>query len=181
MTQIDPATTGVLSRQEIAALLAAELPLVQHLPDPDAALQANGIDLSVEDIATFRGTGALTLDSANRRLPDTEPLAFDDDGLLTLPPGTYQVRFTETINLPADLMAYLRPRSSLLRSGVALHTAVWDAGYQGRGVALLVVYHAGGFTLQQFARVGQLVFHRLAAATDATYAGAYQHEGLRPS
>ena len=62
---------------------------------------------------------------------------------------------------------------------MALHTAVWDAGYHGRGVALLVVYHADGFTLQQFARIGQLVFHRLASATDSTYAGAYQHEGQR--
>jgi dUTP pyrophosphatase len=95
-----------------------------------------------------------------------------------LPPGAYQVRFTETVNLPTWLMAYARPRSSLLRSGVALHTAVWDAGYSGRGVALMVVYHPAGFRLARGARICQLVFHQLNAATGSGYAGAYQREGV---
>jgi dUTP pyrophosphatase len=87
------------------------------------------------------------------------------------------VRFNETVHLPAWLMAYARPRSSLLRSGVALHTAVWDAGYSGRGVALMVVYHPAGFSIERDARICQLVFHALTSATREGYRGAYQHEG----
>ena len=58
-------------------------------------------------------------------------------------------------------MALGRPRSSLLRSGVALHTAVWDAGYRGRSQSLLTVHHPEGFRLQRDARLAQLVFFRL--------------------
>ena len=63
-------------------------------------------------------------------------------------------------------MALGKPRSSLLRSGVAIHNAVWDAGYQGRSQALLVVYHPRGFTLSRDARVLQLVFFLLAHPVD---------------
>ena len=76
-------------------------------------------------------------------------------------------------------MALGKPRSSLLRSGVAVHNAVWDAGYRGRSQALLVVYHPRGFTLSRDARVLQLVFFALAHPVDQGYRGRYQGEGLR--
>ena len=75
-------------------------------------------------------------------------------------------------------MALGRPRSSLLRSGVSLHTAVWDAGYQGRSQSLLTVHHAGGFRLQRDARLAQLVFFRLSSPPSQGYQGRYQGEGL---
>ncbi|MEZ4522299.1 MAG: deoxyuridine 5'-triphosphate nucleotidohydrolase [Thermomicrobiales bacterium] len=168
---------GVLSREAIDQLLDGSPPLLDGMPDRSAQVQPNGIDISVETVSRFRGAGTLGRTNATRVLPETEDLAFDDSGSLYLPAGSYQVRFNETVNLPAWLMAYLRPRSSLLRSGVALHTAVWDAGYSGRGVSLMVVYHPAGFHIEKDARVGQLVFHPLVSETGSGYAGAYQHEG----
>ncbi len=168
---------GVLSREEIAGLLEALPPLVEGMVDPEAQLQPNGVDLTVDSVARFAGPGTLARDNRDRRLPAVEELAFDEGEELFLPPGPYLIRFGETVNLPADCMAYARPRSSLLRSGVALHTAVWDAGYSGRGAALLVVYNPHGFRLQRHARVAQLVFHRLGRATAEGYQGAYQGEG----
>ena len=47
--------------------------------------------------------------------------------------------FNEIVDLPNDLMALGRPRSSLCRVGATLGTAVWDAGYRGRSTALLIV------------------------------------------
>lgn len=169
--------TGVLSREHIADLLRAEPPLLSGLPDPENQLQPNGVDITVEQVSRFVGRGVLGVSNAHRVLPEIEDLAWGTDGMLDLAPGTYQVRFNETVHLPAWLMAYARPRSSLLRSGVALHTAVWDAGYAGRGVSLMVVYHPAGFRLERDARICQLVFHPLSAAT-AGYAGAYQREGM---
>jgi dUTP pyrophosphatase len=87
------------------------------------------------------------------------------------------IRFSEVVALPLDVMAFGRPRSSLLRCGAAIHTAVWDAGYHGRSEALLMVYAEAGVRLAQGARVLQLVFVRLEAPTHA-YAGAYQGENL---
>jgi dUTP pyrophosphatase len=171
------ADTGVLSRQAIAVLLDRIPPLVDNLPDRDSQLQPNGIDITLESVSRFRGPGFLGLTNEERVLPQTELLRFDPDGTLYLPPGAYQVRFNEVVNLPDWLMAYARPRSSMLRSGVALHTAVWDAGYSGRGISMMVVYHPAGFRVARDARICQLVFHRLSASTDAAYAGAYQNEG----
>lgn len=168
---------GVLNREEILRLIDASPPLLEGLLDPESQVQPNGIDITVETVSRFRGTGLLARSNADRVLPATDDIAFEPDGSLYLPAGAYQVRFNETVNLPISLMAYARPRSSLLRSGVALHTAVWDAGYSGRGVSLMVVYHPAGFRLERDARICQLVFHPLIADTGAGYKGAYQHEG----
>lgn len=168
---------GVLSRQDIEALLDETPPLIEHMPDPLAQLQPNGVDLTLERVSRFRGPGHIGVTNEQRVLPRTEDLPFEQDGSLFLPPGAYQVRFNETVNLRSTLMAYARPRSSLLRSGVALHTAVWDAGYRGRGMSLMVVYHPAGFRVSRNARICQLVFHHLTNATIEGYDGMYQHEG----
>ena len=60
---------------------------------------------------------------------DGVPLDFDADGFVTLTPGPYQIVYNEIVDLPNDLMALGRPRSSLCRCGVTIHTAIWDAGY----------------------------------------------------
>jgi len=167
---------AVLSREQIAALLDGEPPLITGLLDREAQLQPNGIDLTLATIGRFAGSGTLARENSGRTLPEITPLPFDARGRIRLLPGPYQVRFNETVNLPADCMAYARPRSSLLRSAVALHTAVWDAGYSGQGVALLVVYNSAGFVVERDARIVQLVFHRLERATGSGYDGHYQGE-----
>lgn len=176
---VDNSPPGVLSREQIARLLDGAPPLVDGLIDRAAQLQPNGIDLTLDTVARFAGPGTLTWDNRDRCLPDVADLPFAPDGMITLGPGPYLARLNETVNLPADVMAYARPRSSLLRAGVALHTAVWDAGYAGRGVALLVVYNPLGLRLERRARIVQLVFHRLGEATSSGYQGAYQGEGRR--
>jgi dUTP pyrophosphatase len=175
---VSPADVGVLSRQEIEALLDGVPPLLEQLIDRGEQLQPNGVDLTLEQVSRFQGPGFVGRSNAERVLPQTEDLQFEADGTLYLPPGVFQVRFREIVHLPDWLMAYARPRSSLLRSGVALHTAVWDAGYSGRGVSLMVVYHPAGFRVARGARICQLVFHRLSQATRETYNGAFLHEGL---
>ncbi len=167
---------GVLTREQIVALLASDPPLVRDLPFPDEQLQPHGIDLTVAAIARYAGCGQLGVSDGERRLPEFEPIEPDAAGWWDLAPGPYLVRFSETVSLPPDCMAYARPRSSLLRCGVALHTAVWDAGYSGQGVALLVVYNPAGFRLQRSARIAQLVFHRLEFPVVEGYRGAYQGE-----
>ncbi|MEZ4496947.1 MAG: deoxyuridine 5'-triphosphate nucleotidohydrolase, partial [Thermomicrobiales bacterium] len=68
------------------------------------------------------------------------------------------------------------PRSSIARSGAAIHTAVWDAGYSGRSTSLLHVINPDGLRLQRNARVTQLVFMTLSETTEHGYAGIYQNE-----
>src|SRR5690606_27582530 len=98
------------------------------------------------------------------------------DGLVHLQPGPYIARLNETVALPLSIMALAKPRSSLLRCGVAVHNAVWDAGYAGQSQVMIVVYNPQGFTLAKDARIVQMVFMTLDAMTDAPYSGAYQGE-----
>ena len=181
MTSDETTIPGALNRDAIAALLSGQPPLLERCPDLHGQLQPNGIDVTVRSVASFppeSGAGSIGVSDADRALPETTELNFGHDGRLALPPGHYLVTFNEVVNLPRWLMALGRPRSSLLRMGVSLHTAVWDAGYSGRSQALLVVHNAAGFRLQRDARIAQLVFFPLSAPDDRGYDGRYQRENL---
>jgi dUTP pyrophosphatase len=110
-------------------------------------------------------------------VPELAPLVFDGMGFIDLMPGAYIITYNEIVNLPKNIMALARPRSSLLRCGVNVGTAVWDAGYSGRSQSLMVVYNPQGFRLQKNARIVQLIFFKLAQKT-AGYKGVYQGENI---
>ena len=166
---------SVLSREELRAAVAGDPPLVEGI-DADVQIQANGIDLRVERIQRLTSPGLLGAADALREPAAREDLVSDKDGWWDLHRGAYVITYREKVNLPHDLMALARPRSTLLRSGVAIHTAVWDAGYSGRGEGLLSVLNARGWRLQRGARVLQLVFFRLSTPTLEGYRGRYAGE-----
>ena len=169
---------GVLSHQAIRSLLNGPTPLLSGYPDLEQQLQPNGFDMTLQSVERFQSGAHLAMDNAERRLPDTQKTVFDALGTVYLDPGPYLITLNEVVNLPPEIMALGKPRSSLLRSGVAIHNAVWDAGYHGRSQALLVVYNPHGFSVAQNARVLQLVFLTLDTATAAPYDGAFQGENL---
>jgi len=168
---------AALSASSIRTLCAGVPPLVDGLTDPDIQIQTNGVDLTLGGVWRLDGQGALGWTNDDRVLASRQAVDPTLDGWFELGPGSYLIMFREVVNLPCDLMALGRPRSSLCRCGATLHTAVWDAGYSGRSEALLVVYAEGGLRLRQGARVLQLVFIRLDEQT-VGYDGAYQRENL---
>lgn len=157
-------------------MIEAEPPLIEEYGNLDAQLQANGFDLRLSHLARFVGPGTIGIDNADRVLPELEAVEPGEGGFMALAPGAYHITYAEVVNLPKDLMALGRPRSSLSRSGVSIHTAVWDAGYSGRSTSLMVVYNPEGFRVQIGARVAQLVFIRLSLADEIGYQGVYQGE-----
>ncbi len=169
---------GALDRESIRQLIIAgdtgQLPLLEGFSSLSEQLQPNGVDLTLGAVAEFDRPGELGRDDDRRRLPGTRPWPVEADGWLHLAPGAYLVTFNEWVNLPLNLMALGRPRSSLLRCGVSLHTAVWDAGYQGRSQALLTVHNPHGHLLQPGVRLMQLVFFPLAGRAEPGYSGRYQ-------
>ena len=171
---------GVLSSQQIRNLIGRPDPLVSDLVDIDAQIQPNGIDLTVASLETLTGPGQIGLTNDDRILAPAAEVPFDGDGYAQLANGVYVARLNETVHLPPNVMALAKPRSSMLRNGVAVHNAVWDAGYVGRSQVQLVVYNPRGFRLAKNARIIQLVFMTLDADTDSPYAGRYQGEHLRP-
>jgi len=168
---------AILSKQDIHRLLQKKPPLIEGYISLEEQVQPNGIDLTVRDIALLQSSGRITVEDSQRLVPDLAPLVFDGLGFIDLMPGAYIITYNEIVHLPKNIMALARPRSSLLRCGVTVDTAVWDAGYSGRSQSLMVVYNPQGFRLQRNARVAQLIFLRLSRKTEG-YHGAYQGENI---
>lgn len=169
--------TGVLSGPDIRRLIEQYPPLIENYLDLDAQLQPNGFDITLRDISMLQNSGRIAVSNEQRQVSDLAPLAFDGLGFIDLLPGAYTITYNEVVHLPTNVMALARPRSSLLRCGVTVGTAVWDAGYSGRSESLLVVHNPRGFRVQRNARVVQLVFFHLTGETKG-YSGAYQNENI---
>ena len=167
-----------LDRDSIGHLIEGTPPLLEHFLSLESQLQPNGFDMTVRDVARLATPGTIGVEGSSRVLSETEPMGFGPDGWLQLEPGPFLVTFNEMVNLPLNIMALGRPRSSLLRSGVSIHTAVWDAGYSGRSQALLVVYHPDGYRVQRDARLMQLVFLQMETAASRGYQGRFQSENI---
>ena len=169
---------SILSREDILELLGATPPLVENLCDVRQQIQPNGIDLTLKEVALFSSSGSLGSGNESRVLSGTSLLVFDGLGRLDLLPGCYLVTYNEVVNLPKNIMALAMARSSLLRCGVTIHNAVWDAGYSGRSQSLMMVYNPQGFRLYRNARVVQMVFFFLSREVGQGYQGMFQGENI---
>jgi dUTP pyrophosphatase len=145
---------------------------------PDLHVQPNGIDLTLDAVWRIGAGGSLGIADEDRHLPERSALEPDEHGWLTLHRGTYGIRFAEPVAIPLDRGGLAFPRSSLLRMGAHIPTAVWDAGYQGRAESLLVVL-SDRLGIQRHARLAQVVFFNLTSTTTG-YQGRYQRENLPP-
>jgi len=168
---------AILSKPDIQRLLQQEPPLIEDYIDLEEQLQPNGIDLTLREISMLQSAGRITTMNSQRLVSDVAPLVFDGLNFIDLMPGAYIITYNEIVHLPKDVMALAAPRSSLLRCGVTINTAVWDAGYSGRSQSLMVIYNPQGFRLQRNARIVQLVFLQLTQETEG-YQGAYQGENI---
>ena len=168
----------VLNNKDIIWLLEKSPPIIEGLLDIEKQLQPSGIDLTVQTVSSFSSPGAIGYENKERILSDTSPLSFTDSGTINLATGCYLITYNEVVHLPQNIMALGLPRSSLLRCGVNIHTAVWDAGYSGRSQSLLVVYNPLGFLLHRNAKVLQLIFCQLSHPVEQGYNGIFQGENI---
>jgi dUTP pyrophosphatase len=166
---------SILPRDDILTLIQGNPPLVECYLDLEAQLQPNGFDLSLRCVSRFDSVGKLSMDNRNRVISQQVRLEFGPNGVIHLGPGSYSITYNEIVHLPKDIMALGLSRSSLLRCGASLHTAVWDAGYSGRSESLLVVHHPLGLDLERDTRILQLVFSKLTRRSQG-YQGRYQGE-----
>jgi dUTP pyrophosphatase len=168
---------SVLAARDIKRFIKRSPPLIEGYVNIDEQVQANGFDLTLRDVAALQSGGSIAVANSRRILSDLSPLAFDRQENLELAPGSYIITYNEIVHLPKNIMALGRPRSSLLRCGVNVGTAVWDAGYEGRSQSLLMVHNPRGFSVQKNARVTQLVFFELTGQSEG-YKGIYQGENI---
>ena len=149
--------------------------VAEHVtPVEPIQVQPNGVDLTVARVEEPIDAGRIGIDDKSigdrQEVPPSE--VTDDTAVYYLPPGAYVIRYGETVAVPDGHVGFIYPRSSLLRNGCMLHTAVWDAGYRGAGAGLLTVHH--DVELERDARIGQFVLAR--ANHETSYEGSYQGE-----
>ncbi|MFC6961438.1 deoxyuridine 5'-triphosphate nucleotidohydrolase [Halocatena marina] len=148
----------------------------QCSPVSDEQRQPNGIDLTLDRVFEQIDAGRIGCDGkevGDRRACEVEELD-ETHSAYYLDPGGYIVRYNETIRIPEGHVGFVYPRSTLMRNSCMLNTAVWDAGYEGKGEGLLQIHH--DIELERGARIAQLVLAQ--ANHDDSYDGTYQRENI---
>jgi dUTP pyrophosphatase len=167
----------LLEGESLRKRIAGQPPLLEGFVDLETQIQMNGVDFTLREVSRFGAeTGAIDFDNSERETPRTESIPPDASGWWRLDPGPYWIVYNEVVNVPPDVFALARTRSSVLRSGAQVVTAVWDSGYSGRSGSLLTVSTPAGIRLKKDARVIQVVFFELEGPAAKTYAGRYQNE-----
>ncbi len=167
----------MLNSSEIRRLIE-EQQLILDYVDLETQLQPSGFDLSLGEVLEYEGGGSVDFSNKERVIAPGRPLQPDRNGWYNLGPGCYTIVYNEVVRMPLDLAAIARTRSSLLRNGAFVGTAVWDPGYHGRSSSLLVVHNPGGIRLKKAARVAQLVFFWVGEVQEG-YKGVFQKERMK--
>lgn len=163
---VEDASTGTLVKR----------PLIENI----GADQIEGIEGTTVDLrlgAVYRPVGSARLMRDSRVTPRIEKLMdieTSPDGVFLISGGAYLLFQTiEHINMPHDLFAYIRPRTTLIRSGIPLETAFISPNYQGR--LTVGMKHQGGFDaeIQMGFRVLCLAFYPIEGKA-VPYRGVWQ-------
>ena len=162
---------------KILRKLIIEQGLVTEYIDLDKQLQPSGFDLSLESVEEFLGGGAVDFSNKERVIAETKTIEPDSDGWINLEKGVYKVVYNEVVKMPRNIAAIARTRSTLLRNGAEVGTAVWDPGYEGRSSSMMTVHNPHGLRLKKDARVAQLIFFET-GDVEKGYSGVYQKERM---
>lgn len=142
----------------------------------------NGIDLRLGTVYELKEDECLYgLMNDGKNVPSHQPKPIqqigvhggDIEGWVLLPNTPYILEVQNDIQISEDSMQTYYPRSTLLRSGCTLHTAVGDAGYHGKLAFLFINHSNTPFVLEKGVRFAQLVDHQLEGAS-ILYDGDYQ-------
>jgi len=166
----------ILSSEEIKERILKER-LIENFIDLETQLQPASFDLTLDEIHLLTSSASIDFSNKERKLPNYKKIEFNDDWI-ELGRGIYLISFNEIVNIPSDLIAFVRPRSTLVRSGATIFSSLWDPGYSGKSNCLLVVLNENGIKLKKNARVAQMIFFKLSSPASKTYSGIYQNEGI---
>ena len=163
---------------DILLTLVREKKLIENLSERDLTnSEGTGFDLRAGELYELLGPGYLGVDIRETSPTGKEPIAKYDEHLthkVVIPSGSsYLVRTIEIVNLPEDLLARIKPRTTLFRSGVSLETGWVNPGYKGELTFSLFNFGPFDFTLEMGARIAHIVFEPIEGRTQA-YRGQWQ-------
>lgn len=138
----------------------------------DAQVQPNGVDLRVKSISHVTGKAFVpTEGKADFGMVNWEELPTNDGWYELEKSAQYVVNFQEEISVSDGFCAIIVPRSSLLRAGAFITSALWDTGFQGQLGG--VIRPLNDIAIQRGARLAQVLFLR-AEFNGKRYEGRYQ-------
>lgn len=149
-------------------------------PVDEDMIQPAGVDLRAGKIFQLDHHDTFELLKSGKNLPSRYEVLLDRNFPTKpragwhLTPGAYIVRYEQIIGIPDNCVGLVKPRSSVMRAGGMVNTAVWDPGYKGKGEGRLKIEVPTN--LGKGARIAQLVF--LPAEAGEQYDGQYQGENL---
>lgn len=121
-----------------------------------------GFDLRIGRLFTLTSSPA-HIGIKDRRTPNTQSVRPYSDGYYIIEPGKlYLVQTVEKVKMDVDTVATVFPRSTMFRSGMALHTGVVNPGYVGT-LTFSLVNHRGleNVRIEPQARIAHILFYKL--------------------
>ena len=138
-----------------------EKPLVEFIgEDQIEKIEGTTVDLRLG--AIYRPVGEARLMKDSRITPEIEKVIDIEEapeGIYRVTGGEYLLFQTiEQVNMPEGMFAYIRPRTTLIRSGIPLETAFISPNYQGRLTVGMKHQGAGDVEIQMGFRILCIAF-----------------------
>ena len=162
----------ILSSQEIKELIEKKQ-LISNYVNLDIQLQQAGFDLTLAKIYKMKDHGVIDFDNKQRKISETEEIGINDG--IHLGPGVYKVRFNEIFKIPEDIAMIGQQKSSLIRNGATIPTALGDPGFEGIFEGTLIVQNPYGLDLKKNARLLQFIFVKLNKKSKNLYNGKWKN------
>jgi|SRR5579872_6343957 len=159
---------SILSGEEIA-------PLINKITSANSGEQKQpaGFDVTVSTIHSY-SQSRFTLGIEKGENSALTQVPISDGSFYDLDPGAYFIELNEITTIPSDAIGILFPRSTLLRNGLDVRTALFDPGYSGQPKVMLVCHRPA--RIQRFSRIGQLIILKSDREFPSKYSGRYQGE-----
>jgi dUTP pyrophosphatase len=144
----------------------------RELENPEGCV----FDLQLEKVFKLKGKAFLGIDE--RETPETvEVASFNPKkpSKFTFKPGKYYlVKTVEEVNLPDNIAAVFKPRSTTYRSGLILRTGIANPGYHGPLYFGLKNEGDIDFEIEMGARLAQVFFLEVKGKPVNKYRGQWQ-------
>ncbi|MBU2562498.1 MAG: dCTP deaminase [Nanoarchaeota archaeon] len=155
--------------------LVQENNLIENLSEREILNpEGAGFDLRVGEVFVIEG-GEAFLGEFERHTPKAGSIAkYKQEKDVILKPGDFVlVKTIEKVNLPADIAAIFRPRSTLQRCGIGLFTATASPGYSGELTFGMCNLGKNDFRLEMGARIVNIIFFKT-SENISEYRGQWQ-------
>lgn len=157
----------------------AEKELRKLYPDfDDEQFTENGVDLRLKKLYLPENIsrGVFGITKGQKMIPDLVEIPPLDGAYLLNPEKKYYINCGH-IDIPKDCVQFYYPRSTLMRAGLELYSAVGDAGYSGDLIFAVKVSGVASVVIEQNERIVQAVTHKLTSQTKG-YDGDYQNNKI---